>query len=109
MSKLLFDKEAVQRAKSPLARLIRIILHKEGMTLDDFTASFNRYAKITGMTAKTSNTEKSNYFKALYKDSMTFHMLSFILISILRWEIVKFSITIKRNDVEVTYSNIDEV
>ena len=109
---LLFDKEKTQQAKHTLVRLLRIIMYKKGITLDDYTKCHNRYSKTYHVPTKESQSDKSNHFKTLNKvTGITFQKLHHILVSIFRFDIVRFSITLR--DLETgeisVYHSDDEI
>lgn len=111
MSKLIFDKEAVEEVKHPLVRLLRLVLFKNNITLDDYLTAFNRHAKFMSMSTKDLNSERTNNLKALNRfDRVTFQKFHQILVTIFRFELIEFSVTFRKPDgQQVTYSSNDPV
>lgn len=108
-----FDSEAVRSAKDPLTKLLRIIFHRRGVTTDDVVRFHSYYWNLWNRGDQQSNaasTHLNNQRRMLLDTTISWRKFWWLIIDLLRLEVVNMSITIKEKDgSEITYSLTDPI
>lgn len=93
---LMFDKSSVEEATHPLVRLLRLIIFKKKMSLDDFSALYAEHGRRLGHSTQVTNTNRNNARKAMSRpDDMTFRFFHYIALNILRLDIESISVVVR--------------
>jgi len=92
---LMFSKDDVNAVGSPLVRLLRLIFYRNKITMDQFSALCGEYGRRIGSSPSGINTDRGNLRKALLKDEITWRLFYFILLNILRLNIVEVRFVIR--------------
>lgn len=105
MSQLLFSKEDVNRARHPLARLVRLISHKMQITTDKFAEHHSSWARRARRPPETITSHRNNTRKAVISDkSVTFNALLFYITEVLNLDVMDISMVLRTRDTKEQFS-----
>jgi hypothetical protein len=92
---LMFDKESVEEAGHPLARLLRLIFYRKGVSLDDFSTLWAEHGHRLDLNAQMTNTYRNNARKTMSRNEMTFRFFHYILLNILHLEVEEIRVVVR--------------
>lgn len=81
----MFSKEDIIVCRNILMKILRTIIHDEGITLREFIEKHDEYMKTLNKPKRECNWRRNNILKALLKkDEITYYLFSFIVVNILK-------------------------
>jgi hypothetical protein len=110
--KLMFEKEDVTSVLHPLARLMRVLFHKEGITHDDFVNLHTQYYSRESKDPVSISHDKNNLRRNLEDPiKFTFRTFYHVIINILFKDVVRISVTVidRKTGEEKTYHSDDKL
>lgn len=108
---LMFNKAKVEESLHPLVRILRHIFYKRRITLDDFSTLYSRLGKELGLHSSKINTNRNNARKALHHSDITINLFQYIILNVLRLEIVEYAITVRDQETgeETIFKSTDKI
>lgn len=108
---LIYNSEKVRRAHDRLIRIVRLIFFREKITLEDFDELHRRQIMRFPKTQTQINSSLNNARRLLKEDKISWDKFQYLVVDILRYEIVDFRITVKNPEtgLEMTISANDYV
>ena len=99
---LMFEKNDVEAAGPFLVRLLRLLFYRGKITLDQFGTLCGEHGRKLGSTPAMVNTHRNNLRKTLAKDDdMTWRFFQYVLLNIMRINIVEIRLVIKNEKGEL--------
>lgn len=107
---LMFTRRKVNEIYDHLARLIRLIMYHNKITVEEYTNLYHDYASRLGKNHTKTTSGLTNERKTL--DSPTISIQKFMLnLRVLKFDIVRISVTVKKpySDEEITYHSDEKL
>lgn len=104
-----FTLDSARSADDRLARLLRVIFYRRGVTTDDFVRYHGEYWVHWGRGTQNENeaTHRNNQRRTLLNNKISWKKFWWIVSGLLRLDVVRISITVMENGKEVTYTDMD--
>ena len=101
---LLFSKKDVEAAGHPLVRIMRLICYRKKITIDRFSTLYAEHGVRLGRQKDINDNYRNNARKALNPehDDMTWRFFHYIMVNVLRVDIVELKIVVRSDSGELT-------
>ena len=100
---LMFTKKTVNETYDHLTRLLRLVMYHNGVTLDNYAQMYSDHASRVSKKPETIQSGCTNEKRTLFGNSITSQKFFFNIQDILRFRIVRISLTVKDPYSEVEY------
>ena len=107
---LMFDRRSVSKVHTHLARLLRLIMYRNKVTMDQYASYYHDHASSVGKDHARTTSGLTNERKALEAPNISIQKFMLNL-RILKFNIVRISVTVKApySDKEITYHSDEEL
>jgi len=112
MYRYFFDYATVMETKDTLVRLLRIIFYKRGITTQDFVRLHGDYwSRWNRDDERVSEaTHRNNQRRATLNDKISWAKFVYVILELLRLDIVRVSVTLRdRDGIETVYASDDVI